>query len=345
MDSYSEIIEHFNFDDFSRSNFFKNNEKENELNYNDIQNFTHETTGETIKMNPENYENPHSIHDDQFKNFFPSPNEDFNKDLELPDLNKVLTIIDKNEKEKEKKEQSVTKPKGSLGRKRKGEITTGNYHSKNRKDNRKNKIKTHFFNFVIDFTNSFIKGDWVKIHNSKFRKISHKEKSNTSIETNKQLFQQSIKDVLLLDVSSKYKDRTKQNIKTLETLYKKLMKKKESFEKFNNFLNFPLAQFYEEVYLANSDRIQDYLIEYGITRNQKQKVQFFREFIKEKELKGEDSKYLANLTREGEEFVGEYNTKLPKPKKNINTYLEYKGDIPENHGDASFEQMKFSDYE
>ena len=100
--------------------------------------------------------------------------------------------------------------------------------------------------------------------------------------------------------------------------------------------------------MANPDRIQNYLIEYGITRNQKQKVQFFREFIKEKELKGEDSNYLENLTREGEKFVGEYNTKLPKPKKNINTYLEYKGDIPDNHGDASFEQMKFSmspDYE
>ena len=65
-------------------------------------------------MNPENYENPHSIHDDQIINFFSSPNEDFNKDPELPDLNKVLTIIDKNEKEKEKKEQSVTKPKGSF---------------------------------------------------------------------------------------------------------------------------------------------------------------------------------------------------------------------------------------
>ena len=337
MHSNSKNIEHFNIDDFSA--FLEKNEKENELYYNDTQNFTQET-GESIKMNPENYEALHSIHDEQFINFFSSPNEDFNKDLELPDLNKVVKIIDK--AEKEKKEQSVNKPKGNLGRKKKGTITTGNYHSKNRKDNRKNKIKTHFFNFVIDFTNLIIKGNWVKIHNSKFRKISHKEKSNTSIETNKQLFQQSIKDVLLLDVSSKYKDRTKQNIKTLETLNKKLIKKQESFEKFNNFLNFPLAQFYEEVYLANSDRIQDYLIEYGITRNQKQKVQFFREFIKEKELKGEDSKYLANLTKEGEEFVGEYNTKLPKPKKYIYTNLEYKGNIPDNHGDTSFDQMKFS---
>ena len=114
MYSYSEKIEHFNFGALSCSNFFKNNEKENELNYNDIQNFTQENTGESIKMNPENYENPHSIHDDQIINFFSSPNEDFNKDPELPDLNKVLTIIDKNEKEKEKKEQSVTKPKGSF---------------------------------------------------------------------------------------------------------------------------------------------------------------------------------------------------------------------------------------
>ena len=54
------------------------------------------------------------------------------------------------------------------------------YHSKNRKDNRKNKIKVHFLNFIIDFTNAIIKGQMFGAHNILFRKLPHSEKKRYS---------------------------------------------------------------------------------------------------------------------------------------------------------------------
>lgn len=198
-------------------------------------------------------------------------------------------------------------PKKMFGRRRKDQSLKNKGHSKNKKDNRKNKIKTNFLNFVIEFINGLIKGGLYNIKNIKFRKISYSEKSNISISVNKELFCKQIKDILALRVSTKYCNKSEQNLINLEKLRERC-KKTGRYECFEDIINISVKDFYRKFYLA--DNIQEILNFYQITKSIK--LQFFKEFTQKLIDKGEKIEYVDKLINEAKTFVIEFMEKKPK---------------------------------
>lgn len=162
------------------------------------------------------------------------------------------------------------------GRKKKNSIKPkAKYHSKNRKDNRKNKIKVHFLNFIIDFTNAIIKGQMFGAHNILFRKLPHSEKKDTHIERNHELLSKTIEDILTkYGVSTKYKDNEKLNKLKFDRLKKKLTRN-DYKPIFDNYLNTTIKTAFKDFYFSNN--IQEILQKYQINRNKgKKKNRIFK---------------------------------------------------------------------
>ena len=111
------------------------------------------------------------------------------------------------------------------GRKTKDDKSTGKKHDKNYKDNMRITLKIQFYSFVIDFVNYVIKFRY-DISNLIFRDLTHKEKQNTTLKYNKDIFQnKTIGFILQKDVSTKYNNKSDQNrinyLKILERIKKK----------------------------------------------------------------------------------------------------------------------------
>ena len=127
-----------------------------------------------------------------------------------------------------------------------------NKRKKRTKAHLKTKIKTHFFNFIIDFFNGLIRGGLFNYYNVKFRKISHPEKANTTISTNKVLMQQKIQDILALNVSQQYRKKAEQNKINLERLKKYLQRNEKKHQLLMKICELPIKTFYEKMYLAQN---------------------------------------------------------------------------------------------
>lgn len=134
---------------------------------------------------------------------------------------KTLPLKEEIESKKEifqiKKEQSTNSNTGEpqktfikKGRKCISELKSeedplSNTHSKFIQDNIKRKIKTHFHFFLIAFLNKKIKEEF-GFQKYKIRKIESSITQDISILANKNLFQTSLKDILI-NVSKKFNDR------------------------------------------------------------------------------------------------------------------------------------------
>ena len=102
------------------------------------------------------------------------------------------------------------KQRKKSGRKTKDDKSTGKKHDKNYKDNMRIRLKINFYNFIINFVNSVL--SHYGITNLIFRHLTHEEKQNTTLEYNKDIFQnKTIGDILQLDVSTKYNNKSDQN--------------------------------------------------------------------------------------------------------------------------------------
>ena len=66
------------------------------------------------------------------------------------------------------------------------------------------KIQTHFFTFIIHFCNDALK-DEDKNFNGNFKNINHESKRTVNFNYTTQLKNSTIKDLLKLDISKKYK--------------------------------------------------------------------------------------------------------------------------------------------
>ena len=113
-----------------------------------------------------------------------------------------------------------------LGRKTKDDKSTGKKHDKNYKDNMRIRLKIQFYNFIINFVNYVIKFRY-DISNLIFRHLTHEEKQNTTLEYNKDIFQnKTIGFILQLVVSTKYNNKSDQNRINYLKILKGLKKKK-----------------------------------------------------------------------------------------------------------------------
>ena len=207
--------------------------------------------------------------------------------------------------------------KKKRGRKKKGDISAGTGHTKKKKDNKKLKIKNHFFNFLFHFSNGIIKGDMFQIHNIKFRKISYAEKSKNTIEINYDLLQnKTFLDLLKFNVSPKYINKQEFNETSLDKLTIRLEKKKkedemnnlslDKYAKWDNYCNTKLKDIYKTIYLARD--FEKIIEEYQIPRT-KRKIEFFFEFL-ERLRKKEEKSYINALMNEGLDFIEDHERKM-----------------------------------
>ena len=198
------------------------------------------------------------------------------------------------------------------GRKTKDDKSTGKKHDKNYKDNMRIRLKIQFYNFIINFVNYVIKFRY-DISNLIFRHLTHEEKQNTNLEYNKDIFQnKTIGDILQLDVSTKYNNKSNQNrinyLKILERI-----KKKENNDKFLELVDMNVATFYNSIYLTkNIPSILDY---YCPNRKTKEKIpMFFTMFIDTLKNK-ESDEYINKIKDFGENFIEDFVRERNKKKK------------------------------
>ena len=191
-----------------------------------------------------------------------------------------------------------------LGRKTKDDKSTGKKHDKTYKDNMRVKLKIQFYNFIINFVNYVIKFRY-DISNLIFRHLTHEEKQNTTLEYNKDIFQnKTIGDILQLDVSTKYSNKSEQNrvnyLKILERI-----KKKENHDKFLELVDMNVATFYNSIYLTKN--IPSILDDYCPNRKTKEKIpMFFTMFIDKLKNKGESPVYIKKIKEFGENFIEDF---------------------------------------
>jgi len=138
-------------------------------------------------------------------------------------------------------------PKNSKpGRKKNTSKENYQEHNKFTPDNCRIKIKSHFHNFIINFFNMLIKKKFRK-QIYKFRKLPYSLIKDGSKKFNKSLLIIKIKDLLIEQISNKYKNVNKfQNQNTLN--------KSKLEEDYNNLLNMKYMDFYKEIYLADNDK-------------------------------------------------------------------------------------------
>ena len=198
-----------------------------------------------------------------------------------------------------------------LGRKTKDDKSTGKKHDKKNKDNMRIKLKIKFYNFIINFINSVL--SHYGIPNLKFRHLTHKEKQNTKLEYNKDIFQnKTIGDILQKDVSSKYDNKSAQNRVNYPKILERI-KKKENYDKFLELVDMNVATFYNSIYLTkNIPSILDY---YCPNRKTKEKIpMFFTMFIDTLKNK-ESDEYINKIKDFGENFIEDFVRERNKKKK------------------------------
>ena len=187
-----------------------------------------------------------------------------------------------------------------------------NYHSRNRKDNIKNKIKIHFINFIINFTNGIIKGKMFRAHNILFRQLPHSIKKDVNIQTNKLFLNETIKDILIkYGVSSKYKNKDESNIDSLEKITKKIERNEYQYI-FNDYLQTTIKAMYNDFYYTNN--IEEILNKYQINRDKVKKLKFLTELIDEYSY-DDDKEYVKKFKKECNTFILDFENKNSRKKR------------------------------
>lgn len=165
-------------------------------------------------------------------------------------------------------------------------------------DNYRTKIKIHFFRFMIDFINDYIKYS-LCINNLIFRKISHIDIKNSSIKGNKRLIFATLREVLnSFSVSEKYRDKEKQNNVSMALLEKR----KVSID----FLDMTLMEFFDTIYLSkNCELLKE---QYGLKKG----IPFYL-FLENLKKKEKNLDFIHRLETTAEGFINYYISKKPKP--------------------------------
>ena len=192
--------------------------------------------------------------------------------------------------------ESEVKEKKLLGRKIKGD-TEKRKHDKFRPDNKMRKVKSNFVNLLPDYVNSSL-----SMEHPKFLKISKKVNEELSIDYNKTLMNQSLREIFSLNpINGRYSKKNfskNYNTELVEEIYNK-NEELEAIEKLN------------QTYIQVLDNYR------------KNNLKQFKESILDKEIKnGEDRKTAIKYADELADLLFGYedyfNTKTARYKKNKN---------------------------
>ena len=182
-----------------------------------------------------------------------------NQSEQMPTLNKAFIEEEKgnclsieNIHTKIDKEDIINKPKlnnKKRGRKNKKSNDISELNSKHDKfsnDNLKRKVKTHFHLFIIAFLNKIIKNFFGQ--SLKFGKISSFVTQNITVEFNRRLMDEKIKNVISR-ISHKFLDKDKNKI-----IVELIMNKADKESEIIKFLNMSYKDFFLNYYLKSTKK-------------------------------------------------------------------------------------------
>lgn len=145
------------------------------------------------------------------------------------------------------------KSKNEFMHKKRGRITKSNapnqsnpIHDKFSDDNLKRKVKTHYHNYIVAFLNMKLVKKLDR--KNKFGKLSSNITQNISVEFNRNLFMQTIKNIIV-NISEKYNDKTR-NLNILQSI----MESGEISNEMNEILNMTYKDFYINYYLKSTKK-------------------------------------------------------------------------------------------
>lgn len=153
-------------------------------------------------------------------------------------------------------------------------LLNSNVHSKRTKDNVRRKVKVKFTHFLIKFLNQYIKVNWKGFQKYKFRTIDNKITKDISIETNRKLFNTTVREYLTYPVSRKFKCDLNQNKKIADKIIK------EKPDVFKKILNMKIVNFYNQIYRGDPKSIRDEMgLNADLVDKNKNKLLFFDEYL------------------------------------------------------------------
>ena len=179
-------------------------------------------------------------------------------------------------------------------------------HDKFSDDNIKRKVKTHYHNFIIAYLN--MKSKRFLYPKNKFGKISSAITQNITVEFNKNLFSQKIKDIVII-ISEKYQNKDK-NKKCLQIINEKAHKNDDIFK----ILNINYKDMFIYYYLKSNKET---------FKGEPEDESYEAHIEKLENLYGDD--YVSNYRRNAESLITFFEQckkririKKPKPEKQKN---------------------------
>ena len=195
------------------------------------------------------------------------------------DENSTTKITQENSKNKnsEKKEEKRKKS----GRKRKRENENGkNYHTKFAYDNIIRKIQVHFLNFLVSFINEILKHYEFK---QKFFNIDYNIKKDIKKENIKNLKSLEIGEILCKDISKKYKNQYKEDVKINNKIYLEVIKN----DNIRKILSEKYINIFKNIYYKNKRDLNDYGLNIKLSNDVKTYKDLLKKYNKDNDYKEE----------------------------------------------------------
>ena len=178
-----------------------------------------------------------------------------------------------------------------------------------RTDNILRKLKVHFFKFVINLCNDYIKFIY-KDSRLKFKNITSELISDVTVQLNLLLKDSSLKTVLYFPINDKFSKYEKdRNIKTIKSLLKK-------YPKFNIFLQYKIYELFDFfVEESKKDKLKK---EFGI----KNAIPLYDLVNKEKKIVSEGKEYTELLLSYGKNYFNNFNREKQRKRQTKKNVLE-----------------------
>ena len=195
------------------------------------------------------------------------------------DENSTTKITQENSKNKnsEKKEEKRKKS----GRKRKRENENGkNYHTKFAYDNIIRKIQVHFLNFLVSFINEILKHYEFK---QKFFNIDYNIKKDIKKENIENLKSLEIGEILCKDISKKYKNQYKEDVKINNKIYLEVIKN----DNIRKILSEKYINIFKNIYYKNKRDLNDYGLNIKLSNDVKTYKDLLKKYNKDNDYKEE----------------------------------------------------------
>ena len=195
------------------------------------------------------------------------------------DENSTTKITQENSKNKnsDKKEEKRKKS----GRKRKRENENGkNYHTKFAYDNIIRKIQVHFLNFLVSFINEILKHYEFK---QKFFNIDYNIKKDIKKENIENLKSLEIGEILCKDISKKYKNQYKEDVKINNKIYLEVIKN----DNIRKILSEKYINIFKNIYYKNKRDLNDYGLNIKLSNDVKTYKDLLKKYNKDNDYKEE----------------------------------------------------------